>query len=329
MTQHLARYQQTLKSPVSCSGIGLHSGKTVHLTIKPAPVDSGLRFIHSLLPGRPSMAAHIDQVVDTQLATTLGNDLFRISTVEHMLAALIGCGVDNADIEVDGPELPIMDGSAAPFVTLLQHTGIRQQPQPRKLLRITNPIHYHDGETRLSVSPHDGLKISGEICFNDMVIDRQRYSFNYSPESFAREVAGARTFGYVEQVEELWANGLALGGSLANVIAIHWNRRSVLNEEGLRYDDEFIRHKILDLMGDLSLLGHRLMAHVTFYKSGHAQHVGLMRAIAASPSCWEMVTFPPIQSLPSTDISKPKEAAGEDLMPLCQHRLASDQITLQ
>jgi UDP-3-O-[3-hydroxymyristoyl] N-acetylglucosamine deacetylase len=289
MTHPGESFQHTLRSSVACCGVGLHSGKVVSLRIHPAPANSGIRFYRTDMPGHLALQAHMDQVIDTRLATTLGNELFRVSTVEHLLAALHAYGVDNANIEVNGDEVPIMDGSAAPFFLLLESSGLRLQTQPRLVVRITKPIHYHDGDKRLAVFPYHGLKVSGEICFDNTLICKQKYTYEASPGNFFSELARARTFGYVEQVEELWANGLALGSSLANVIAIHWNRQSVLNEDGLRYADEFIRHKVMDLLGDLSLLGHRLHASVSSLKAGHTQHLGLLRAIAASPHCWELV----------------------------------------
>jgi UDP-3-O-[3-hydroxymyristoyl] N-acetylglucosamine deacetylase len=297
MAQPRESFQHTLRSSVACCGVGLHSGKVISLRIHPAPANSGIRFFRLDLPGCVALQAHMDRVIDTRLATTLGNELFRVSTVEHLLAALNAYGVDNAKIEMDGEEVPIMDGSAAPFFLLLESAGLCPQAQPRLALRITRPIHFHDGDKRLAVFPYHGLKVSGEICFDDAVICKQKYTYEANPGNFLTDLAKARTFGYVEQVEELWANGLALGGSLANVIAIHWNRQSVLNEDGLRYADEFIRHKVVDLLGDLSLLGHRLYAHVTSYKAGHTQHLGLLRAIAASPHCWELVKMSPSVTL--------------------------------
>lgn len=284
-------YQHTLRKTVSCCGIGLHSGRTVNLSIKPAPVNNGIRFFRTDMPSNIHVQAHMDKVVDTQLATTLGNEFFKVSTTEHLLAALQGFGIDNADVELDSAEVPIMDGSAEPFFQLLKVTGKTKQKGLRKLLRIIRPISYRDGDKHLTISPYNGFKVTGEICFDDILIKKQRFTFDLSADCFGDEIARARTFGYVEQVEELWANGLALGGSLENVIAIHWNRKSVLNEDGLRYDDEFIRHKVLDLLGDLALLGCPVLGHVESYKAGHAQHLGLMQAIAASPNCWEIVAM--------------------------------------
>jgi len=310
-------YQYTLKKSVSCCGVGLHSGRTVNLSIKPAPVNNGIRFFRADVISNSHIQAYMDKVVDTQLATTLGNEHFRISTTEHLLAALHGFGIDNADIELDSAEIPIMDGSAEPFFKLLKATGKKKQKGLRKILRITRPISYVEGDKRLTISPYNGFKVTGEICFDDTLIKKQKYSFDLVADRFGDEIARARTFGYVEQVEELWANGLALGSSLANVIAIHWNRKSVLNEDGLRYQDEFIRHKVLDLVGDLALLGYPILGHVEAYKVGHAQHLGLMQVIAASPECWEIVEMKKNGAdAVLQHVTSRSKAASDALMPL-------------
>jgi UDP-3-O-[3-hydroxymyristoyl] N-acetylglucosamine deacetylase len=285
-------HQQTLRQAIHCQGVGLHSGKNVHLTIKPAPVGSGIRFIRTDLGGQ-SVAAHIEKVVDTTLATTLGEGACTVSTTEHVLAALRGCGIDNADIELDGPEVPIMDGSAAPFCALIRETGSRRQNEPRIALRITKPIHYNEGEKRLTILPFAGFAVFEEIIFDDDIIQRQRCSTVLRGDDFLIDIAPARTFGRAEDVEFLWARGLALGGSLDNVVTIHWDRKSVLNEGGLRFDNEFVRHKVLDLIGDLSLLGFPLLGRIRAFKVGHSQHLGLMKKIAASPDSWELVHLLP------------------------------------
>lgn len=321
-------FQYTLRSPVSCCGVGLHSGRTVNLSIKPAPINNGIRFFRTDMPTNIHVQAHMDKVVDTQLATTLGNEFFQVSTTEHLLAAFQGFGIDNADVELDSVEVPIMDGSAEPFFQLLKVTGKLKQNGLRKILRITKPITYQDGEKYLTISPFNGLKVTGEICFDDTLIKKQRYTFDLSADRFGEEIARARTFGYVEQVEELWANGLALGSTLENVIAIHWNRKSVLNEDGLRYDDEFIRHKVLDLVGDLALLGCPVLGHVVTYKAGHAQHLGLMQAIAASPECWEIVEMKKKGSHTVLDrVAAKSKAATEALMPFFNYKPAPAAVS--
>ncbi len=310
-------YQYTLRKTVSCCGVGLHSGRTVNLSIRPAPVNNGIRFFRADILTDSHIPAHMDRVIDTQLATTLGNEHFSISTTEHLLAALQGFGIDNADVELDAAEIPIMDGSAGPFFNLLKIAGKTRQNSLKKIIRITRPVTYSEGDKLLTISPYNGFKVTGEICFDDIIIKKQKYTFDLVDDRFGDEIARARTFGYVEQVEELWSNGLALGSSLANVIAIHWNRKSVLNEDGLRYDDEFIRHKVLDLVGDLTLLGYPVLGHVKAYKTGHAQHLGLMQAIVASPECWEIVEMKisGANHVLRHAAAKPK-GAGDSLLPL-------------
>ena len=310
-------YQHTLKKNVSCCGVGLHSGRTVNLTMKPAPVNSGIRFFRSdLAPGKP-IKAHMNKVVDTRLATTIGEDSHTVSTTEHLMAALHAFGIDNADIELDAGEVPIMDGSAEPFYLLIKKTGKKRQSGLRKVLRITSPISCVDGDKKITISPYDGLKITGEINFDDTLIRTQKYSITMDESGFGEEIARARTFGYVEQVEELWANGLAQGGTLENVIAIHWNRKSVLNEDGLRFENEFIRHKVLDLLGDIALLGCPLLGHIEAYKAGHTQHLKLMQAIAEHPECWEIIEMRHNGAYAVFDhmLSGTKAAAGELLVP--------------
>jgi len=263
----------------------------VNLTIKPAPANTGIRFYRSDLDANQTVPAHMNQVVDTRLATTLGNGTASVSTTEHLLAALSGYGIDNAEIELDSYEVPIMDGSAGPFMHLLSKGGRRKQRALRRVLRITRPISFTEGEKSIRIEPYDGFKITGRIDFDNEIIGDQVYTIELTKERFRKEIAMARTFGFVEQVENLWANGLALGGTLESVIAIHWDRSSILNEDGLRFDDEFVRHKVLDLIGDLTLLGSPVLGHVIADRSGHSIHLGLMKAIADNPDCWEYVKF--------------------------------------
>ncbi len=309
-------HQYTLNRSVSCNGIGLHTGKLVHLTIKPAPSNSGIRFVRADLAARPGIQAGIDQVVDTQLATTIGEGSTRVSTTEHLLAALLGSGIDNAEIELDSHEVPIMDGSAGPFVHLLKKCGRKKQRALRRVLRITRPVEYSDGEKTIRIEPYDGFKITGRIKFDDELISEQKYSVEVTQEKFHKEIAHARTFGFVEQVEQLWANGLALGGTLDNVIAISWDRRSVLNEEGLRFDDEFIRHKVLDVIGDLALLGCPVLGHVIADRSGHSLHLGLMKEIAKNADCWEHVKLKRNGDSVFSHVFHSTKSAGDRLRPL-------------
>ncbi len=281
-------YQYTLRKAVNFCGVGLHTGSNVNLTIKPAPADSGIRFFRTDLPEQRPVYAHMNKVIDTRLATTIGTDKFHISTTEHLMAALNAFGIDNADIEVDSHEVPIMDGSAEPFFSLLTQSGKKKQDKTRRVLKITKPITYQEGDKLLTITPYNGFKVTGEICFDAEIIKTQKFSFDIANNDFM-ELARARTFGYVEEVEQLWDNGLALGGNLSNVIAIHWNRKTILNEDGLRYDNEFVRHKVLDLIGDIALLGIPVLGHIQAYKAGHAQHLGLMKAIEAAVDSWEVI----------------------------------------
>ncbi|MBC8207985.1 MAG: UDP-3-O-acyl-N-acetylglucosamine deacetylase, partial [Desulfobulbaceae bacterium] len=301
----------------------------VNLVKNPAPTDSGFRFSRNDLPGTPTIPARMDQVSDTRLATTIGHAQARISTTEHLLAALRSYGIDNAHIEVDAPEIPIMDGSAGPFMLLLKRAGRKQQESCRKVLRITKEIHYTDGNAEITISPYDGFKVSGEIDFNDAMIKKQQYSIDLSGDRFIKEIARARTFGYVEQVEELWANGLALGGTLDNVIAIHWNRQTILNEDGLRFHDEFIRHKVLDLIGDLALIGCPILGQVSASRCGHTQHVAFMKEIAAHPECWELVELREngSHSVLKQMVSSTKAAAGEMISPLLTPQTSKNNLS--
>lgn len=282
-------HQHTLKDSVSCYGVGLHSGDPVTLTIRPASENHGIRFFRTDLDDKHGIPAHMDKVVDTRLATTIADKEMYVSTTEHIMAALQGYGVDNAIIELDAAEVPIMDGSAGPFMLLLKKAGLKKQKAMRKVLRITKKIVFTSGNTEIEILPYEGFKVSGKIHFDAPLIKTQSYSLDLTAEKFAREISQARTFGYVEQVEELWANGLAQGGNLDNVIAIHWDRNTILNEGGLRFADEFIRHKVLDLIGDLALLGCPILGHVTASRCGHTQHLGFLKALVQAADCWEIV----------------------------------------
>ena len=281
--------QHTIKNKVSFAGIGLHSGKRVKLTVKPAPADSGIRFVRSDLKRQVTIPAYMNRVVDTFLATTISEDDVEISTTEHLLAALHGLGIDNALIELNNNEVPIMDGSAAPFVRMLHRVNRKRQKEPRKILKITREITWKKDSSEIRILPYNGLKITCGIDFDHPLIKNQTYTLKVSPDSFIREIASARTFGFLEEVEKLRQNGLALGGSLDNAIVV--DESGILNDDGLRFPDEFVRHKVLDLLGDLALLGCPLHGHVIALKSGHTQHLELLKTIADHPECWEIVTF--------------------------------------
>ncbi len=287
----LEQYQYTVRRPAHCTGTGLHSGKKVRLAIHPAPANSGIFFVRTDLPRQAIIPARFDLVGDTTLATTLSDGRNTISTVEHLMAALRGLGIDNARITVDNPEIPIMDGSAWPFVEALRQAGRSRQNALRTYLRITRPVELSAGGKTMRVEPGRGFQISCSIHFDAALIQEQQYSSTITRNTFIKNIAKARTFGYVEQVEELWKRGLALGGSLDNVVAIHWNRRTILNEGGLRYADEFIRHKMLDIIGDAALAGSPILGHIIADRSGHSLHRDFLQTLFDQPDCWEYVTL--------------------------------------
>ncbi len=283
--------QRTLRDAIGCTGIGLHSGHKVHLKIKPALPNSGIVFVRTDLPKRPQIKAHIQNVTGSNLATTLEQNGVSIGTVEHLLAALGGLGIDNALVEVDGPELPIMDGSAAPFLFLLKSVGFKAQFEPKKVVVIEKSLRIKEDDKWIYLTPASTLSITFTIAFNNPLLKRQNYAFKFSTKSFEKEISRARTFGFLKDVEQLWAKGLALGGSLDNAVVIDDFR--VVNQEGLRYKDEFARHKILDLIGDLMLLGYPLVAKIKAYKAGHALNHKLMKKLWVQKRCWKIVTLEP------------------------------------
>jgi UDP-3-O-[3-hydroxymyristoyl] N-acetylglucosamine deacetylase len=245
--------QRTLRGPAACTGVGLHTGAKVTLRLLPARPDSGVVFVRTDLTDKPAIVARAEHVVDTALATTLGCGDVRVHTVEHLMAALAGLGIDNARVELDGPEVPIMDGSATAFIAAILEAGIRVQEQPKSFLVIRRPIVVEDGEKRAALVPGRGFKVDCTIDFSHPLIHDQAVSISFSDRAFLREVAPARTFGFLRDVDKLKAHGLAKGGSLDNAIVV--DDFSILNPEGLRFPDEFVRHKVLDALGDISLLG--------------------------------------------------------------------------
>ena len=283
--------QRTLKTVTKAVGVGLHSGQRVELTLRPAQPDTGIVFRRSDLPSGAEVRARAEHVADTTLGTTLVDGEARVSTVEHLLSAFAGLGIDNAIVELSAPEVPIMDGSAGPFVFLLQSAGIDEQRAPKHFVRIKKPLRVTDGDKWARFSPFDGFKVNFEIEFNHPIFKRraQRASMDFSTTSFLKEVSRARTFGFMRDLEMLRARNLALGGNLDNAIVLDDFR--VLNEDGLRYEDEFVKHKILDAIGDLYLLGHGLIGEFSGYKSGHALNNKLLRSLLADPSTWEDVVF--------------------------------------
>lgn len=277
--------QRTIRDEVSCTGIGLHSGHPVHMTIRPAPPDHGIAFIRKDIPSNPAIKARFDNVVDTNLSTTIGNNGFKVSTVEHLMAAFFGLGIENARVELNGPEVPIMDGSAAPFVFLLKSAGLKELKSPKRFIVVKEPFEIREGNRSISLHPSKELKVSYTIDFNHPLLRDQRYELRFSGKDFVKEISRARTFGFLRDIETLRENGLAMGGSLDNAIVIDDFR--ILNEDGLRYRDEFVRHKILDFLGDLAILGSPVIGHFVVDKSGHALNQTMLRKLAHSSNHWE------------------------------------------
>ncbi|MEW6038372.1 MAG: UDP-3-O-acyl-N-acetylglucosamine deacetylase [Pseudomonadota bacterium] len=283
--------QRTLKNVIRATGVGLHTGEKVYLTLRPAAPNSGIRFRRVDLAEPVVIDARPDNVGDTTLSTTLVKGGVRISTVEHLLSAFAGLGIDNAYVDVSAPEVPIMDGSAGPFVFLIQSAGVQEQEAPKQFIRIKRPLHVEDGDKWARFEPHDGFKVTFTIDFDHPVFDKdsQTASVEFSSTSFVKEIARARTFGFMRDIEMLRKNRLALGGSMDNAIVV--DKFRVLNEDGLRSGDEFVKHKILDAIGDLYLLGHSLIGSFTGYKSGHGLNNHLLRELLKARDAWEMVSF--------------------------------------
>jgi UDP-3-O-[3-hydroxymyristoyl] N-acetylglucosamine deacetylase len=282
-------FQRTLARPLLLSGIGLHSGQRINMTLRPADAGTGIVFHRTAGNRTVSIEAIAANVVDTRLATVLGKNGLTVSTVEHFLAALAAFGIDNLHVDINGPEVPIMDGSALPFVELLEGAGVRRLPRSRKFLAIRKPVSLLDGEKRINLIPSRFFRITFDIAFDHPCISLQHRTFKFSHESFLRDIAPARTFGFLKEVEYLKSKGLALGGSLDNAVVI--GEDSILNPEGLRFQDEFVRHKILDSIGDFSLLGYPILGHIKAYKTGHDFNHRMVQTILASPDCWKLVEF--------------------------------------
>jgi UDP-3-O-[3-hydroxymyristoyl] N-acetylglucosamine deacetylase len=290
--------QRTLKSLVRATGVGLHTGQKVRLTLRPAQPDTGVVFRRLDLPSAPEIPARGDLVGETRLCSCLVSGDTKIYTIEHLMSALAGLGVDNVYVDLDGPEVPIMDGSAAPFVLLVQQAGIEAQGAPKRFLRVKKRIEAREGDKWAVLEPYEGFKLSFSIVYDHPVIEKSNTSLtvDFASTSYLKEVARARTYGFMQDVENLRDVGLALGGGLENAVVLDEHR--VLNADGLRYADEFIRHKILDAIGDLYLLGRPLLAAFSAYKSGHALNNQLLRALAADPAASEVVTFERAEEVP-------------------------------
>ncbi|TCN79700.1 UDP-3-O-acyl-N-acetylglucosamine deacetylase [Shewanella fodinae] len=285
-------FQRTLENTVKATGVGLHSGKKVTLTLRPAPVNTGILLVRTDLQPNVTIPAKAEMVRETTMCTAVVNDEgVRIATIEHLFAALAGLGIDNAVIEVNAPEIPVMDGSASPFVFLLQSAGIKQQSVAKKYLRIKQTVRVEDGDKWAELRPYKGFKVDFEIDFAHPEIARsqQHMVMDFSSSAFIKDISRARTFGFMRDVEYLRANNLGLGASMENAVVLDEYR--VLNPDGLRYEDEFVKHKILDAFGDLYVAGHAIVGEFRAFKTGHALNNRLVRALLANQEAWEVVSF--------------------------------------
>jgi len=281
--------QRTVAEEISCTGIGLHSGKKVRLTIKPAPPNNGITFERIDILPNSCVKASFDNVVETNMATTIGFNGYSVSTIEHIMAAFFGMGIDNALVQIDGEEVPIMDGSSAPFVFLLKNAGVAIQNKYKRFLLVKKSVKVKDGNRSVQLYPSNELKITYKIDFDHPLIKDQAYEIFFSQSTFIKEISKARTFGFLRDVQTLKNNGLAKGGSLDNAIVMDEFR--VLNEDGLRYKNEFVRHKILDFIGDLAIIGHIVIGHFVVERSGHSLNQKLLKKFMAQEKCRETVRF--------------------------------------
>jgi UDP-3-O-[3-hydroxymyristoyl] N-acetylglucosamine deacetylase len=283
--------QRTLKTPIGASGVGLHSGERISMRLQPAPPDTGIVFRRGDLDPPIDIPAHATQVGDTRLGTVLAAEGARVSTIEHLMSAFAGLGVDNAIVEVSAAEVPIMDGSAAPFVFLLQSAGFVEQDSPKRFVRILQSVEVRDGDKCARFDPHEGFRVNFEIDFDHPLLrsGQTAATMDFSSVTYLKEVARARTFGFMRDIEALRRHNLALGGTLDNAIVL--DDEGIMNEEGLRSRDEFVKHKILDAIGDLYLLGHGIIGAFSGYKSGHGLNNRLLRELLARPDAWELVSF--------------------------------------
>jgi len=295
--------QRTVQTRTSCTGVGLHSGSKIELTLAPARPNTGIVFVRTDLPRPVEIPARAEYVVDTTMATTIGKDGVRIGTIEHLMAALAGLGIDNCRVELDGPEVPIMDGSAAPFVYLIRSAGIELQRETKRFLVIRKPVTVRDGDKEATFLPAPQFSVSFQIDFDHPLISNQSFRMDFSDRFFDREICRARTFGFYREVEMLKKMGLAKGGSIENAIVI--DDFSILNPDGLRFPDEFVRHKILDSIGDVSLLGMPVIGHLVAHKSGHMLNHKLVTQVLADATCHEIVEVGEERELERLDIRLP------------------------
>ncbi|MGY6563923.1 MAG: UDP-3-O-acyl-N-acetylglucosamine deacetylase [Halomonadaceae bacterium] len=300
--------QRTLQNTIRATGVGLHSGKKVYLTLRPAPVNTGIVFVRTDLDPEVQVPASATLVTDTTLCTALSRGEVKVATVEHLMSALAGLGIDNAYVDISAPEVPIMDGSAGPFVFLIQSAGIAEQEAPKKFIRIKREVVVQENGKEARFLPHQGFKVSFAIEFDHPVFEDQKQTavVDFSTTSFVKEVSRARTFGFMRDLEYLRSNNLALGGSLDNAIVVDDYR--IVNEGGLRYEDEFVKHKVLDAIGDLYLLGYSLIGEFRGVKSGHALNNQLCRALLAQPDAYEIVTFEKERELAPISYAQPAMA---------------------
>ena len=291
--------QRTLKNIIRATGVGLHTGEKVFLTLRPAAPNTGIVFRRIDLAEPVEIKADPHLVKDTRLSSCLEKDGVRVSTVEHLMSAFAGVGIDNAYVDLTGPEVPIMDGSAGPFVFLLQSAGIEEQAAPKKFIRIKKMVEVIEGDKWVRFEPYDGFKVSFSIDFSHPVFDgsSQSVTMDFAETSYIKEVSRARTFGFMQDVENMRAQGLAMGGSLDNAIVMDEFR--VLNQDGLRYDDEFVKHKVLDAIGDLYLLGHPVIGAFSGHKSGHALNNALLRRLLADAEAWEFLAYDQPEDVPA------------------------------
>ena len=290
-------YQRTLSKTVCFSGIGLHSGKKVHLTLKPAPINYGIKFVRKDLPDNPTIPARFNCVVDTSLATVIGSEGVIVSTIEHLMACFAGLSIDNVVVELDSYEVPVMDGSAGPFTRMIMQAGIQEQAAPRHFFVLKEPIELERDGKFVGAYPDTTFKITCNIDFEHPLIRQQSCSIEVEDQIFEREISSARTFGFLHEVEYMKRYGLARGGSLDNAVVI--DKNEILNDDGLRYQDEFVRHKLLDCIGDFSLLGMPILAHIVTRKSGHAFNHAFLENFFNSKASWQTLTLNGSANLPS------------------------------
>ncbi|MFC1884030.1 UDP-3-O-acyl-N-acetylglucosamine deacetylase [Thermodesulfobacteriota bacterium] len=281
--------QRTLNKEIGCTGVGLHCGEKVTVNIKPASANTGIRFVRVDLEGQPSVGAKYENVLDTTLATTIGKNGCSVSTIEHLMAAFFGMGIDNAIVELDGREVPVMDGSSAPFVFLIKSAGIRELNASRRFILIRKPFKIQDEDRSISIYPSKEVRISYRIDYDHPLLKDQNFELSFSGKDFVREISSARTFGFLKDVEMLKENGFAKGGSLDNAVVI--DDFTILNEDGLRFKDEFVRHKILDFIGDLSIVGCPIIGHFEIDKSGHFFNQYMLQNLMASEKYWKSISF--------------------------------------